>query len=108
MKLSTALIILAPITGTMAGCYSGGQAWIDDCNKNAFKGAVADLCRNGALSGWFNAPGATKYACANSPCNGIRANFAVGWRGSGGGYNLAASDCELRLNNEINGCSSRS
>jgi hypothetical protein len=86
----------------MAGCYSGGQTWIDDCNRNAFRGAVRDLCQN-ALSGYFNAPGYTKTACANSPCNGIRADFAVAWRGNGG-YTLAAGDCELRLNNEINGC----
>ncbi|KAF9691329.1 hypothetical protein EKO04_010928 [Ascochyta lentis] len=103
MKLSTPLVLLASVTGAMAGCYSGGQTWISECNKNAFRGAVRDLCK-GTLSGYFNAPGTTKTACANSPCNGIRANFAVAWKGRSGGYSLAESDCVLRLNNEINGC----
>jgi hypothetical protein len=64
----------------MAGCYNSGQAWATDGNKNAFHGAVRDLCR-GTLSGWFDAPGKVP-RCAT----------------------LAASDCELRLTNEINGC----
>ncbi|KZM26422.1 hypothetical protein ST47_g2444 [Ascochyta rabiei] len=103
MKLSTSFVIIASVTSAMAGCYSGGQAWIDDCNKNAFRGAVRDLCK-GTLSGYFDSPGKTKYACANSPCNGIRANFAVGWRGRSGGYSLAENDCVTRLNNEIDHC----
>jgi hypothetical protein len=88
----------------MAGCYSGGQGWIDDCNKNSFKGAITDLCNNGQLSGWFQAPGTTKTWCANSRCNGIRVDLAVGWRGAGGGYTLAAKDCISRLYAEIDNC----
>jgi hypothetical protein len=104
MKLSTSLVILASVTGTTANCYSSGQTWIDDCNKNALKGAVRDLCNNGVLSGWFNSRGTTKTACANSPCNGIRGDFSVAWMGGGGGHTLAASDCIYRLTNEIDGC----
>jgi hypothetical protein len=51
MKLSTPLVLLASVTGTMAGCCSGGQSWIDDCNKNSFKGAIKDLCNNSQLAG---------------------------------------------------------
>jgi hypothetical protein len=104
MKLSTSLVILASVSGTMAGCYSGGQTWIDDCNKNSLKGAITDLCNNGVLSGWFNSRGTTKTACANSRCNGIRGEFSVAWMGGGGGHTLAASDCISRLSDEVNGC----
>jgi hypothetical protein len=103
MKLSTPLIILASVTGTIAGCYSSSGTFIQDCDKNAFRGAVRDLCR-GPLSGYFDSPGTNRTICANSPCNNTIAHFTVGWEGRGGGHTLAAGDCELRLNNEINGC----
>ena len=103
MKLSISLVLLASVTSTMAGCYSSGQSWIDDCNKNSFKGAVRDLCNNGQLSGFFQSPGTTKTWCVNSRCNGIRAELAVGWRGKGG-WPLAAKDCIGRLYDEIDGC----
>jgi hypothetical protein len=86
----------------MAGCYSGGQNWISEGNRNSARGAARDLCNYGVLAGWFNSPGYTKTACANLG-NGIRVDFAVGWRGSGG-YTLNSGDCEYRLTNEINGC----
>ena len=103
MKLSTPLVLLASVTSTMAGCYSGGQSWIDECNKNSFKGAIRDLCNNGQLAGWFQNTGTTKTWCANSRCNGIRVDLAVGWRGNGG-YTLAAKDCISRLEDEIDNC----
>jgi hypothetical protein len=103
MKLSTPLVILTSVTGTIAGCYSSSGTFIQDCDKNAFRGAVRDLCR-GPLSGFFDSLNTNRTICANSPCNNTIAHFTVGWEGKRGGYTLAASDCELRLNNEINGC----
>jgi hypothetical protein len=101
MKFSTPLLVLASATTALAGCYSGGANWQNEQNKVSARGAVEDLCNQGALSGWFDRGGATKSACAN--LNGVRANFQVVWNGSGGAT-LAVSDCKLRLNNEINGC----
>jgi hypothetical protein len=104
MKLSTSLVILASVTGTMAGCFSGGQTWIDDCNKNSFKGGIRDLCNSGALSGNFQGHDAAKYACVQSRCNGIKADLEVRWTGGQGTWYLSPYDCELRLNNEMDGC----
>jgi hypothetical protein len=102
MKLSTSLVILTSVTGTMAGCYSGGQTYATDGCREAFRGAIRDLCNNGALSGYFS-QGATKYACANCPWAGIRVDLAVGWRGQGG-LTIRTQDCIDRLTAEANAC----
>lgn len=104
MKLSIPLVVLASATSAMAGCYTSGKPYLNDCNKDSFKGAVDDLCDKAVLSGWFNAPRTRKTACANARCNGIKVNLEVEWRGPSGGATLAVSDCKWRLKNEIDGC----
>lgn len=103
MKLSTSLVILASVTGTMAeGCYSNGQAWATEGCLNSFKGAIRDLCNDGVLGGYFN-QGANKDACVNCPYSGIRVNLQVGWRGRGG-LTLKSEDCIKELSKLLDDC----
>jgi hypothetical protein len=99
MKLSTSLVILTSVTGTMASCYSSGQRWATDACREAFRGGIRDHCTSGALGGYFN-QGETKTRCVNCPYAGISVKLAFGWRGQGG-LTIKTEDCISRLYREM-------
>lgn len=60
---------------------------------------IDEFCNND-LAGYFT-EGQTKYRCLQLSKNKVE--LWVGWKGRGG-LSLNSKDCQIRLKNEINGC----
>lgn len=75
-------------TGSYGQSMAGADAMVDKlCDEN--------------LAGYFT-DRQTKYSCSQLSRNKIE--FWTGWRGHGA-LSLNKEDCNMRLKNEINGCS---
>lgn len=102
MHVLNSLLILASLVDISAAkCFTGGQQWMNENDKNRARGAATDLCWTYNLAGWFENR-QTKRHCAYVS-NNIKVDFTVQWLGAGG-HTLNAEDCVKRLHDEINNC----
>jgi hypothetical protein len=94
-------LILLSVDGVTAGCYNGGELWASQPQAIAW---VSDACtKNGGMfTGWY-APGQAKRMCLKDIGN-RNCFFEVQNLNTATGFDLADSDCVMRLSNEINGC----